>query len=129
MFNMPSHYLNDREAIWLHTLRRGEKESMNDEIPTIEENMEKQGLCAEPNVNFEGLKCGHPLPCPRHEGTPVIVGVIGQPTTGEAFICPMCKGRKQIDKDEWGLWSPSDKFRFGECTLCEGDGFVVKRDK
>ena len=34
MFNMPSHYLNDREAIWLHTLRRGEKEIM--EIFVIE---------------------------------------------------------------------------------------------
>jgi len=46
-----------------------------------------------------------------------------------AFLCPMCVGRKQVDLDEVGLWSPGDAERYGDCPLCDGDGFVVKREK
>ena len=45
----------------------------------------------------------------------------------KAFVCPMCKGRKQVDLDKVGLWSPGDYYRFGDCPLCKGDGFVVKK--
>lgn len=49
--------------------------------------------------------------------------------TSKAFICPMCKGRKQVDLDKVGLWSPGDADRYGDCPLCDGDGFVVKKIK
>ncbi len=45
------------------------------------------------------------------------------------YICPMCKGRKQIDKIKHNLWSPGDESFFCDCTLCEGKGFVVDEVK
>lgn len=47
----------------------------------------------------------------------------------KAYVCPMCEGRKQVDLDKVGMWSPSDKNRFGDCPLCDGNGFVVKKLK
>jgi len=44
----------------------------------------------------------------------------------EAYVCPMCKGLKQIDKIKHGLWSPGDKSYFCDCILCDGKGFVVE---
>ena len=46
--------------------------------------------------------------------------------TMNAYICPMCRGRKQIDLDEHGLYSPGDPLHLGPCILCNGEGFVVK---
>ncbi|MCK4828803.1 hypothetical protein KA005_74450 [bacterium] len=45
----------------------------------------------------------------------------------DCYICPMCKGKKQIDKEKHGLWSPGDADYFCECPLCKGDGFVIKK--
>jgi hypothetical protein len=43
-----------------------------------------------------------------------------------AYLCPMCKGRKQIDTTKHELWSPGDASFFCDCILCNGHGFVVK---
>lgn len=45
------------------------------------------------------------------------------------YVCPMCKGTKQIDKTEHNLWSPGDKYFFCDCTLCDGKGFVINKPK
>ena len=47
----------------------------------------------------------------------------------EIFVCPMCKGRKQIDNTEHNLYSPSDKTMFGKCILCDGEGYIIHTEK
>ena len=44
----------------------------------------------------------------------------------QAYLCPMCRGRKQIDLEEHGFYSPSDPSHFGPCPLCNEKGFVVE---
>ena len=70
--------------------------------------------------------CGEPMEIlePTWEDTDEIIN-----PKEKAFVCPMCEGRKQVDLDKVGMWSPSDPSRFGECPLCDGDGFVVKRER
>jgi len=47
----------------------------------------------------------------------------------KAYICPMCKGRREIDLEKWGLYSPSDESHFGKCPLCNGQGFVIDEEE
>ena len=49
--------------------------------------------------------------------------------TEKAFECPRCGGRKTIDLDKYGLWSPGDPACFGDCNICNGNGFVVGKIK
>lgn len=47
--------------------------------------------------------------------------------TKQALICPLCQGKKEIDYEEHGMYSPSDSSCFGPCPLCEEKGFVVEK--
>lgn len=46
----------------------------------------------------------------------------------EIYVCPMCKGRKQIDKTEHGLMAVGDKYHFCDCTLCKGKGYIIPEE-
>lgn len=47
----------------------------------------------------------------------------------EIYVCPLCCGKKQIDYQKHGLYSPGDPSFFGPCFLCNEAGYILVDNK